>query len=63
MAGEKAKENKLLVAECRACGKTMSVELMTGVIVHNGHRPEIVPVCSACLDKGWQPPEPPADAS
>ena len=62
MPSEKAKENKLLVSECRACGKTVSVELLTGMIVHNGRRREIVPVCNDCTAKGWQPPEPTPDA-
>jgi len=57
MAGEKAKENKTLVAQCGACGKTLSVELIHGVLVeHNGKR-ATGPVCDDCREKGWQPTE------
>lgn len=55
MPSEKAKENKTLAAECAACGKTVSTELIHGVRVeHNGRR-TTVPVCDSCREKGWQP--------
>ncbi len=63
MPSEKAKENKALVAQCAACEKTVSVELMTGVVVRRGHRREAIPVCEACLQKGWAPPEEPRPGS
>jgi uncharacterized protein with PIN domain len=59
MASEKAKENKTLVAQCTACGKTLSAELIRGVLVeHNGKR-TTVPVCDDCREKGWQPQQEP----
>jgi len=61
MPSEKAKENKLLVAECAACQKSVSVELMTGVLVRKGSRREKLPVCDSCLAKGWKPPDPAAE--
>ena len=55
MASEKAKENKTLVAQCSACGKTLSAELIHGLLVeHNGKR-ATVPVCDDCRETGWQP--------
>jgi hypothetical protein len=55
MPSEKAKENKTLVAQCTACGKTMSAELIHGMLVeHNGTRITI-PVCDECRETGWQP--------
>lgn len=63
MAGEKAKENTKLVANCAACGKELSVELLTGMIQGSGRKRSSVPVCRPCLDQGWpaekaKPPEP-----
>jgi uncharacterized protein with PIN domain len=56
MPSEKAKENKTLIAQCSACAKTVSTELIHGVLVeHNGRR-NTVPVCDDCRSKGWQPP-------
>ncbi len=55
MPSEKAKENKTLTAQCTACGKTVSTELIHGVSVEHNHRRTIVPVCDACREKGWQP--------
>jgi hypothetical protein len=55
MAGEKAKENKHLTASCASCGKEMSVELLTGVVIGVARRRRIVPVCHPCLEKGWAP--------
>jgi hypothetical protein len=55
MAGEKAKENKRLTAKCAGCGKELSVELLTGVVVGTARRRHIVPVCDACREKGWSP--------
>ncbi len=57
MPSEKAKENKLLTAECTACGKTVSVEVMTGTLVGRGPHRHTVPVCDECRVKGWEPPE------
>jgi uncharacterized protein with PIN domain len=56
MPSEKAKENKTLVAQCTACGKTISTELVHAVMVRHGHRRTGVPVCDECRRKGWQPP-------
>lgn len=53
MAGEKAKENKRLTATCAACGKEMSVELLTGKVTGEGRHRRIVAACQPCLDKGW----------
>ena len=57
MAGEKAKENKALVAQCAACEKVASVELMRGVMVRKNGRRTTVSVCEPCFAKGWRPPE------
>jgi hypothetical protein len=55
MPSERAKENKTLVAQCSACGKTLSAELIHGLLVeHNGKR-TTVPVCDDCRETGWQP--------
>jgi len=62
MAGEKAKENKTLVAQCEACGKAQSVELMSAVLVGTGRARRLVNVCEACRAAGWTPPEAPAAA-
>ena len=53
MAGEKAKENKKLVAKCAACDTELSVELLTGMVQGMGRNRFIAAVCKACLDKGW----------
>ena len=58
MPSEKAKENKQLVAPCAACGKQLSTELLTGVVVGRGRDRRIVAVCAACRDKGWTPDAP-----
>jgi NAD-dependent SIR2 family protein deacetylase len=55
MPSEKAKENKTLTAQCAACGKTVSTELIHGVQVVHNHRRTTVPVCDDCREKGWQP--------
>ena len=55
MPSEKAKENKTLTAQCAACGKTVSTELIHGVVIERNHRRTTVPVCDACRQKGWQP--------
>lgn len=57
MAGEKAKDNKTLVAVCAACGKTMSTELLTGIVVGAGRARRIVPVCQPCRAAGWEAEE------
>jgi hypothetical protein len=56
MPSEKAKENKQLVAACAACGKQVSTEMLTGVVVGAGRARRIVPVCDACRAAGWSPP-------
>jgi len=56
MPSEKAKENKTLTAECAACGKTVSTELIHGVLVERNGRRSTIPVCDTCRSKGWQPP-------
>jgi uncharacterized protein with PIN domain len=55
MPSEKAKENKTLTAQCSACGKTLSAELIHGVVIERDHRRTTVPVCDACRQAGWQP--------
>jgi hypothetical protein len=57
MPSEKAKENKTLTAACAACGKTVSTELLIGKIVGRGRHAKVVPICQACLDRGWTPQE------
>ena len=57
MPSEKAKENKALVAQCAACDKTVSVELMQGLVIRKNGRRTTVPVCETCIAKGWRPPE------
>jgi hypothetical protein len=59
MPSEKAQGNKTLVAPCEGCGKTLSTELLTGLVVGIGRDRRIVALCQACLEKGW----PPAEAS
>ncbi len=58
MPSEKAKENKTLTAQCSACGKTVSAELIHGVAIELNQRRTSVPVCDACRQKGWQPEAP-----
>lgn len=56
MPSEKAKENKTLVAQCAVCGKTLSAELIHGVVIEGeGSRTTTIPVCDDCREKGWQP--------
>lgn len=57
MPSEKAKENKALVAQCTACEKTVSVEMMQGMVIRKNGRRTTVPVCETCIGKGWRPPE------
>ena len=57
MPSERAKENKQLIAACAACGKELSTELLTGVVVGSGRDRRIVPVCDACRAAGWTPPQ------
>jgi hypothetical protein len=56
MPSEKAKENKTLVCQCVACGKTLSAELVHAVLTERGGRRTTVPVCDECRQRGWQPP-------
>ena len=56
MPSEKAKDNKTLTAQCVACGKTVSTELIHGVLVERGGRRATMPVCDDCRTKGWRPP-------
>lgn len=58
MPSEKAKENKALVAACTACEKTVSVEMMQGLVVRRNGRRISVPVCEKCIAAGWVPPPP-----
>jgi len=60
MPSEKAKENKALVASCAGCEKTLSVEVMQGLVIRRNGRRTTVAVCEACIAKGWRPPEVPA---
>jgi hypothetical protein len=55
MPSERAKENKQLVATCAGCGKSMSAELLVGIVVGSGRERRIVPVCQPCREKGWTP--------
>ncbi len=55
MPSEKAKENKTLIAECAACGKTVSTELIHGVRIERNGKRLTIPVCDSCREKGWQP--------
>lgn len=57
MPSEKAKENKTLSAECSACGKLVSTELIHSVVVRRDNRRVAIPVCDACRQKGWEPPD------
>lgn len=56
MPSEKAKENKTLVAQCTACGTTVSTELIQGILIESNGKRTTVPVCDTCREKGWQPP-------
>jgi hypothetical protein len=56
MPSEKAKENKTLAAQCAACGKSASAELIHGVLIERNGRRSTIPVCDDCRAKGWQPP-------
>lgn len=55
MPSEKAKENKTLTAQCAACAKTVSTELIHGVLIERNGKRTTVPVCDACREEGWQP--------
>jgi hypothetical protein len=59
MPSEKAKENKTLVAQCTACGKAMSAELIHGMAVECNGKRITIPVCDQCRETGWQPPQQP----
>jgi hypothetical protein len=56
---EKAKENKTLTAECSACGKAVSAELIHSVVTRRDNRRVAIPVCDECRRKGWQPEKAP----
>lgn len=56
MPSEKAKENKTLVATCRACGRPSSTEILHGLAVLERRRRTIIPVCEDCRRTGWKPP-------
>jgi hypothetical protein len=51
MPSEKAKENKTLMSACAECGKSMSTELLHGVVEGAGPNRKIVPLCDACREK------------
>lgn len=55
MASEKAKENKTLVATCEVCGAAKSVEVMQAVVVREGGRRVLKPVCDDCRAAGRRP--------
>ena len=55
MPSERAKENKTLTAACAGCGKTLSTEMLVGVIVGSGRDIKLASVCETCRDKGWKP--------
>jgi NAD-dependent SIR2 family protein deacetylase len=55
MPSEKAKENKTLTAQCAACGKTVSTELIHGVLIERDGKRTTVPVCDECRQTGWEP--------
>lgn len=57
MPSERAKENKTLTATCASCGKSMSTEMLTGVVVGRGRAAKTASVCQPCLDKGWKAEE------
>ena len=57
MPSERAKENKTLTASCASCGKVVSTEMLTGVVVGKGRDVKLTAVCQPCLDKGWTPQE------
>lgn len=56
MPSEKAKENKALVATCRACEKSFSTEVMVALPGVEEGRPRQFPVCVTCAQNGWRPP-------
>ncbi len=56
MPSEKAKENKTLVAQCMACGKSLSTELIHGVLIERSGRRKTIPICDTCREQGWEPP-------
>ncbi len=62
MPSEKAKENKTLAAQCTACGKTVSAELIHGILVERNGKRATIAVCDECRHKGWQPPAPSPDS-
>jgi len=61
MPSEKAKENKTLTSQCAGCAKPLSTEMLRGVVEGRGRARRIVPLCDACLAKGWPPPQPVAE--
>jgi hypothetical protein len=56
MPSEKAKGNKTLTSTCAACGKELSTELLSALVVGTARNRRLVPVCQACMEKGWKPP-------
>ncbi|MGH7987571.1 MAG: hypothetical protein ACRD4Q_05690 [Candidatus Acidiferrales bacterium] len=56
MPSEKAKDNKALIAQCSACGKTLSTETMVALTGREHGRVSQYPVCINCADGGWRPP-------
>jgi len=55
------KANPAFVVTCAACGKKVSTAQGESVGLQirkqNGLR-EVVPVCSACYERGWRPEQP-----
>ena len=54
MPSERAKENKTLTAPCAGCGKSLSTEMLVGVVIGRGRDAKIASVCQPCVDKGWK---------
>lgn len=65
MPSEKAKENKTLTSTCAGCGKAFSTEMLRGIVEGVARHRKIVPLCDACIAKGWPPPrsEPPDESA
>lgn len=57
MPSERAKENKTLTSQCAGCAKAFSTEMLRGVVEGRGRGRKIVPLCDACVAKGWPPPQ------
>lgn len=56
MAGERAKDNKTLVAKCTSCEKAVPAVELVGMKILEGGKRKVISVCRACRDKGFRPP-------